>query len=123
MFLNAFYLCGWLDRKFAFGDITWSGSGTLIVLVLCFGMILGCYENAAGYIAWKSINRGEALAYSLEADARYNVYINSEGQDVEVPAFTSYPQLLYYEDITEDSEDWRNLQVEEYYRLNSVVRK
>lgn len=123
VFLNAFYICGWLDRKFTFGDFKWNYNWILTVLVLCFGMITGCYENSAGYIAWESVNRGEALAYSLEADARYNVYINSEGQDVEVPAFTSYPQLLYYEDITEDALDWRNLQVEEYYRLNSVVRK
>lgn len=122
-FVNTFYICGWLDSKFAFGDFAWNCNWTLTVLLLCFGMIAGCYENAAGYIAWESVSTGEALAYSLEADARYNVYIHSEGQDVEVPAFTFYPQLLYYEDITEEPEDWRNLQVEEYYRLNSVIRK
>ena len=63
------------------------------------------------------------MAYSLEADARYNLYIRSAGQDVEVSSFSFYPQLLYYDDITEDKEDWRNLQVEEYFELNSVVRR
>ena len=122
-FLNTFYVCGWLDEKFDFGEFQWKMPWTLTVLVLSFGMIVGCYGNAAGYIAWNSVSSGEALAYSLEADARYNLYINSEGQDVEVEAFSFYPQLLYYEDITEDAEDWRNQQVREYFELNSVVRK
>ena len=96
---------------------------TLTVLVLSFGMIVGCYGNAAGYIAWKSVSSGEALAYSLEVDARYNLYVNSKEQNVEVESFGFYPQLLYYEDITEDADDWRNQQVKEYFELNSVVRK
>ena len=123
VFVNAFYVCGWLDEKVDFGEFQWRTPWTLTVLVLSFGMLVGCYGNAAGYIAWKSVSSGEALAYSLEADARYNLYINSEGQNVEVETFSFYPQLLYYEDITEDADDWRNQQIREYFELNSVVRK
>ena len=123
VFINAFYVCGWLCEKLEFKESVGDVSHILTVLILCFGMIVGCYRDCAGYIAWKSVSSGEALAYSLEADARYNLYIQSAGQDVEVPAFSFYPQLLHYDDITEDPEDWRNLQVEEYYELNSVVRR
>lgn len=123
MFFNGFYLCGWLDRKLDLGRFSWSPQWTMTVAVLCFGMIAGCYGNSAGFLAWKCVHSGEALAYSLEADARYNLYINSAGQDVEVSSFSFYPQLLYYEDITEDADDWRNQQVREYFGLHSVVRK
>ena len=123
MFVNAFYVCGWLDRKFDFAEFSWNYNWTLTVLVLCLGMFAGCYKNSAGYLAWHSVSSGEALAYSLEADARYNMYINSKGQEVEVTSFDFYPALLYYDDITEDPEDWRNQQVREYYELKSVVRK
>lgn len=122
-FFNGFYLCGWLDQKLDFGAFSWNPQWNMTVLILLFGMIAGCYENSAGFLAWKCVHSGEALAYSLEADARYNLYVNLAGQDVEVTAFSFYPQLLYYEDITEDAEDWRNQQVREYFGLNSVVRK
>ena len=122
-FLNAFYICGWLDRKFEFKEFSWDLNWILVTLVLTFGMIAGCGQKSAGYIAWDSVSSGETLAYSLEADARYNLYVNSVGQDVEVAPFSFYPQLIFYEDITEDTEDWRNQQVKEYYELNSVVRK
>ena len=123
VYINVFYVCGWLCGKMSFRGAVGDVSHILTVFLLCFGMIAGCYRDSAGYIAWKSMSSGEALAYSLEADARYNLYIQSAGQDVEVPAFSFYPQLLYYDDITEDPEDWRNLQVEEYFELNSVVKK
>ena len=123
IFINAFYICGWLCGKIEFRESLGDVSHIFTALILCFGMIAGCYRDCAGYIAWKSVSSGEALAYSLEADARYNLYIRSAGQDVEVSSFSFYPQLLYYDDITEDKEDWRNLQVEEYFELNSVVRR
>lgn len=123
VFVDVFYVCGWLDRKFAFKEFSWNLNWILTVFVLSFGMVAGCYQDSAGYLAWRSVASGEALAYSLEADARYNLYVNSKGQDVEVTSFRFYPQLLYYEDITEDADDWRNQQVREYYELNSVVRK
>lgn len=123
VFGNVFYVCGWLSERFAERSFEWSGSWILTVVLLTFGMLAGCWRSMAGTLAWNSLRSGEALAYSMEADARYNLYLNSKGQDVEVPSFSFYPQLLYYEDLTEDPDDWRNLQVEEYYGLNSVVRK
>lgn len=123
VFVNAFYVCGWVDETFQIARMQQTVQWSVTVAVLCFGMVVGCCDRAAGFIALSSIRSGEALAYSMEADARYNLYLESEGQDVEVAAFSFYPRLLYYEDITQDPSDWRNCQVEEYFGLKSVVRK
>lgn len=123
LFVNAFYLCGYCAAQLEFSDFSWNYGWVLTVIFVGCGAVIGCMKGTAGYSAWKSVSSGEAGLYSQEADARYNLYINSKGEDVEVAPFSVCPALLYFDDITEDAEDWRNGNVAEYYGLNSVVRK
>lgn len=122
-FLNVFYICGWIEGKISIerfqSDVWWK----VTVTVLLIGMIIGCSRDSAGFLAWKSVKSGEALAYSLEADARYNLYIQSAGKNVEVSSYSFYPSLIFYGDITEDPQYWANQQIKEYYGLESVIRK
>lgn len=123
VFVNAFYCCGYLAVKLKFPEFSWKSGWTLTIILIGTGAVLGSFKSSAGYSAWQSVVSGEAGLYSQEADARYNLYINSGGKDVEVRSFSVYPQLLYFDDITEDAGDWRNENVTEYYGLSSVVRK
>lgn len=123
VFINAFYLCGYLGVSLHFSEFSWKSGWTLTIVLVGVGALIGCTKSSAGYSAWQSASSGEAGLYSQEADARYNLYINSKGEDVEVSPFSVYPQLLYFDDITEDAADWRNQNVTEYYGLKNVKIK
>lgn len=120
VFVNLFYLCGYLAIRLENVEF-FRTSGWILTMALFFaGAFLGCTGSSAGMSAWKSVTSGEAALYSQEADARYNLYIRSQGKDVIVKPFSVCPQLLFFDDITEDITDWRNGNVTEYYGLNSV---
>lgn len=120
VFVNEFYLCGYLAVRLSSPDFIVSSGWLLAAACIGIGAVLGCSETSAGVLAWKSASGGEAALYSQEADARYNLYINSRGQEVVVQPFSVSPQLLFFDDITEDPADWRNGNVAEYYGLKSV---
>lgn len=130
MFVNEYYVCGWVMRKFfvlsAENSVTkeageqLSGGFICTALVLAVGMYLACWENAAAHEAARLLRSGEAAAYSAEADARYRILENSAGEDIVVKPFESMPYLLCYEDITGDADDWRNQWMAAYFGVRSV---
>lgn len=132
MFVNEYYLCGWLMRRFFVlpqekGDSATkaaeeciSGEFVCVALVLAAGLYLACWEYAASHEAIRLLRSGEAAAYSAEADERYRILVNSAGEDVVLKPFEAVPYLLFYEDITEDADDWRNQWMAEYFGLRSV---
>lgn len=129
LFLNEFYVCGWIVEKFAeqASDGEKSEAGELsniwiaVNLVLAAGLCIGCGDSAASYQASVLLNTGEAAQYSREANERYDILYAAKGQDVKVKAYTVQPWMLYLDDITEDAGDWRNQYVEKYFELESVV--
>ncbi len=47
--------------------------------------------------------------------------LQDEGQqDAELPRYSERPALLYYEDVSEDPQDWVNQKLREYYHKSSV---
>ena len=124
LFLNVFYLCGWIQSKIHFDKkMGYSISWILFSLVLIFGGFLGNRKDTNGYLAYKSVSSGEAGLYSQQADARYNYLLNCEGQDVVVDRYDVYPYLLYVEEVTGDSNYFINQMVRSYFNLNSIVIK
>ncbi len=125
VFGNELYICGWLQNKITDFEVIWTNGWMLTTAVLLFGILVGCCETTHGYEAYQCIASGQAGLYSQEADARYNLLIRSAGQDVEVTSYSVYPGLLFSEknDVSEDSEDSVNQQIEKFYQLNSIIRK
>lgn len=129
LFLNEFYVCGWMMEKFsgeAAGNMENEKPGLSNIwivtnLVLVLGLWIGCSESSASYQAFILLKTGEAARYSEEANERYELLYEAKGRDVKVKAYTVQPHLLYLDDITEDAEDWRNQYVKEYFELNSIV--
>ena len=124
LFLNAFYLCGWLHSKYNFEKKAGYSAGWLLFsIILIFGGFLGNHKNTNGHLAYNSVVSGEAGLYSQQADARYNQLLNCKGQDVVVERYDTYPYLLYVEEITGDPNYFINQMVRSYFDLNSIVLK
>lgn len=121
VFLNEFYICGWLTGKLAEDNYGLSNVWIVTNLILVAGMCIGCMENSASYQAFLLLKTGEAMQYSREADERYAVLIEAKGEDIILKAYTVQPWLLCSGDITEDASDWKNQYMKEYFQVNSVV--
>lgn len=119
MFVNEFYLCGWMTGKIE--ELSISRNWIFTAIVLAAGMFLACGESSASYQAILSVKTGEASQYSQEANERYQHLLQSKGEDVVLKAYSVKPYLLYFDDITEDKTDWRNGYMQEYFELKSVV--
>lgn len=125
-FVNGFYLCGWYvalqlkaGNRVLLTDVSKLWNFTAAALMV--GMLLACGEDMASYQAMVEIRSGEAQQYSAEADERYQALMSGRGEDVVIKPFSVHPYLLFFDDITQDSADWKNAYMAEYFELNSVV--
>ncbi len=126
VFINEFYLCGWLCAGSHMENLPQNEEQKPVAraaagAVLAAGLIILCLYDSSSYIARMEMRYEQAQGYSVQADQRVELYLNSAGGDVTVPAYTTQPELLYFDDITGDAADWRNVSVRDYYGLNSVV--
>lgn len=96
-------------------------SGCIVFLLA--GSVLCLIPNPEYYtfsVAVTDIVNGNAAAYGNAMQERINIYNASAGSDVEVKPLPAKPKLLCTADISEDSEDWLNLGLCRFYKLNSV---
>ena len=132
LFVNIFYWVGWLERKWLSSlrikKIHYKKIAVIgyVILLFFFGYrgITLYGTNSATYQAFSLLVNGQAKIYSDECYERYEAYIYAEKKEsLEVKAFTFYPSILFFDDITENVDDWRNTGVASYYGLKSVVKK
>lgn len=134
------YWCGWIARKFPYKssrseikkkqptkDLSVESTvNGLLAICFIFGcLILSSYNinTITSVSAIKSLVTGETKTYHEEYLSRLELYTNSEIRQIEVPAFTARPYVLYFDDITPDSDDWRNISLASYYNKDSIVVK
>ena len=96
----------------------------LISCVLFFGAgaCLKVMANPHYYTsssAMTDLLNGSAKIYGKALEERAELY-NSGKKDIIVEPLETEPKLLFFSDITEDSEDWQNRGLCRYYGLNSV---
>jgi hypothetical protein len=70
--------------------------------------------------AAEDLLNGSARTYGEENAQRQEQLTDDKEQDAVLQRYTAWPELLYYMDISEDSEDWVNQKLCEYYHKNSV---
>lgn len=140
--LNIFVWCGYISRRFdsAFVDKTLcivknNSTAVFAMLLTIFAALSigGCKidknENGAvqisglplGAEAIYELVTGEAKAYRDTNIQRLEILQNGDIKEAVLPQYTAEPYLLYINDITADTADWRNTAVAEYYGKISVV--
>lgn len=76
-----------------------------------------CFTSVS---AVTSLYLGDAQAFDSIADQRVEM-LQSGVKNVELPSFTIKPYVLFFDDITQDSTNWRNEYVAKFYGIETVT--
>lgn len=117
-----------IEINIDFSNILKTGIRSRILLsfvVLFFSSLVLFMGNEEAHCktAMKSIISGEARAYSIKLNERHELLLETNDTEVAVEYIEERPKLLYFADITEDPDDWRNGGLARYYNKNKVFIK
>lgn len=103
-----------------------NGAGGFVRAILLFFVVfslLAVKGNPDFYTGTSAVSElldGSAAQYGRENEARLRILKNPREQDAVLPRYTVQPNLLYFEDVSEDPGDWINQKMSEYYGKNSI---
>lgn len=103
-----------------------NGAGGFVRAILLFFIVfslLAVKGNPDFYTGTSAVSElldGSAAQYGRENEERLRILKNSREQDAVLPRYTVQPNLLYFEDVSEDPDDWINQKMSEYYGKNSI---
>lgn len=132
LLLLEWYLVGGLYRRFSkeqnvsAAACLRNGAGGFARAILLFFLVfslLAVKGNPDFYTGTSAVSElldGSAAQYGRENEARLRILNNSREQDAVLPRYTVQPNLLYFEDVSEDPGDWINQKMSEYYGKNSI---
>lgn len=132
LLLLEWYLVGGLYRRFSkeqnvsAAPCLQNGAGGFVRAILLFFLVLsllavkGNPDFYTGTSAVSELLDGSAAQYGRENEARLRILKNPGEQDAVLPRYTVQPNLLYFEDVSEDPGDWINQKMSEYYGKNSI---
>lgn len=131
--VNVGYLTGWVRKKLAGGIAEENGcfpGNTILVLLvsgffLLFGSLLSIIPEPHYFTYTSAITdlaNGSAREYGEALRERDDILTSAEeGEDIVLDPLPALPELLIFDDITIDSEDWRNRAMARYYKVKSVT--
>lgn len=132
LLLLEWYLVGGLYRRFSkeqnvtAAPCLQNGAGGFVRAILLFFLVfslLAVKGNPDFYTGTSAVSElldGSAAQYGRENEERLRILKNPGEQDAVLPRYTVQPNLLYFEDVSEDPGDWINQKMSEYYRKNSI---
>lgn len=132
---NIIYYAGWLHNKLSelTSDSKYANLNSKLkplaynILFFSFIMYGLCHLTSlevslsTGVRAIKSITSGEAAEFDKQMDAREVLYNDDSIKEVSIPPLTVFPELLYFDDITLDKDDYTNYKIAEYYNKDYIV--
>ena len=92
----------------------------LFFIVFSLLAVKGNPDFYTGTSAVSELLDGSAAQYGRENEERLRILKNPREQDAVLPRYTVQPNLLYFEDVSEDPDDWINQKMSEYYGKNSI---
>ena len=132
LLLLEWYLVGGLYRRFSkeqnasAASCLRNGAGGFVRAILLFFIVfslLAVKGNPDFYTGTSAVSElldGSAAQYGRENEARLRILKNPGEQDAVLPRYTVQPNLLYFEDVSEDPGDWINQKMSEYYGKSSI---
>lgn len=113
-------------RNASAASCLWNGEGGFVRAILLFFIVfslLAVKGNPDFYTGTSAVSElldGSAAQYGRENEERLRILKNPREQDAVLPRYTVQPNLLYFEDVSEDPDDWINQKMSEYYGKNSI---
>lgn len=132
LLLLEWYLVGGLYRRFSkeqnvsTASCLRNGAAGFVRAILLFFIVfslLAVKGNPDFYTGTSAVSElldGSAAQYGRENEERLRILKNPREQDAVLPRYTVQPNLLYFEDVSEDPGDWINQKMSEYYGKNSI---
>lgn len=91
---------------------------TLVMLIwLCAG---NSQSYGSSLEAAKELLNGSAAQYHAEIQKRYELYEDPEVEVVVVEPLSVKPEAIFFDDITDDPENWKNISTAKYFDKKSV---
>lgn len=134
---NIIYYAGWLRTKInELEQSNWLGEHYVNVKPIIGNLILFTFvlygivhlttleiSLSTGVRAVKSIVSGEAKEFDKQMDEREALYHDDSLKEVYISPLTVYPELIYFDDITTDKENYANYKIAEFYNKDFIVIK
>jgi hypothetical protein len=128
VFLNYFYLVGYMARLVREGQISFS-RGFLVrcaYMACAFALVFvfcsaSRYRSHTSIIAARELRHGTAQQYSREMNERYKILHDDSIKQVEFPPLSVGSELLYAYIIGTDRDHWVNRSAAQFYHKEYVI--
>lgn len=125
--VNMIYLYGWFVKKCGVQNFIGEKEDQICRISVLAGIAFCMVINAAAVperftfvSAMNCIVSGEAEVWKQEEKERMEVLLDDEVKDAEIREFSVKPDLLFYEDIEPEADNWKNIRMSDYFRKDSV---
>ncbi|MCM1170958.1 MAG: hypothetical protein NC393_02410 [Clostridium sp.] len=126
MFGIWYYLLGGVTLMLKTYNIKYSWNKKIYCLIIMGVLFVGFWGNksySTSIEAVRELVSGEAKQYDAEWDERIILYSDDNKKNVVVSEFSVKPKLLFFSDVSNDKNDWRNFVLARFYNKSTVEMK
>lgn len=100
--------------------ISWKYGVSLVILVMVWITAGTSQKYGTSIEAVKELLNGSVAQYHAQIMERYELYEDSSIEEVVVEPLRVKPELIYFDDITDDETNWKNVSIANYFGKRSV---
>ncbi|MBR5094412.1 MAG: hypothetical protein IK095_04890 [Oscillospiraceae bacterium] len=123
--LNVLYWVGWIRQRRGAGSDARQPKllpvlGCLALCLLCLGISAKISGGISVASAYTALRTDQAATYARENRERFEILHDPAVREARLRPYSDPPYLLFFDDITEDPENWRNVGVQVFYEKDRV---